>query len=82
LIIHVIRTSKIPFLQSRASWPLIAASVAIPAIGLWLTVSPVATPLGFVALPASFWPLLAGMLLAYMLLTQGVKTWFHRRYGD
>ena len=82
LIIHVIRTSKIPFLQSRASWPLIVASVVIPAIGLWLTVSPVATPLGFVALPAPYWPLLGGMLLAYMLLTQGVKTWFHRRYGD
>jgi Mg2+-importing ATPase len=82
LIIHVIRTNKIPFLQSRASWPLIAASVVIPAIGLWLSVSPVAPTLGFVALPALYWPLLAGMLLAYMLLTQGVKSWFHRRYGD
>jgi len=82
LIIHVIRTNRIPFLQSRASWPLIVASVVIPAIGVWLTLSPVAGTLGFVALPASYWPLLAGMLLSYMLLTQGVKTWFHRRYGD
>ena len=82
LIIHIIRTSKIPFLQSRASWPLIVASVVIPAIGMWLTVSPLAPALGFVALPALYWPLLAGMLLRYMLLTQGVKSWFHRRYGD
>jgi Mg2+-importing ATPase len=82
LIIHIIRTSKIPFLQSRASWPLIVASLVVPAIGLWLTVSPVAATLGFVALPALYWPLLAGMLLTYMLLTQGVKSWFHRRYGD
>jgi Mg2+-importing ATPase len=82
LIIHVIRTNKIPFLQSRASWPLIAASVVIPTIGMWLTVSPLAATLGFVALPALYWLLLAGMLLAYMLLTQGVKSWFHRRYGD
>jgi Mg2+-importing ATPase len=82
LIIHVIRTNKIPFLQSRASWPLIAASVLIPAIGLWLTVSPVASVLGFVALPPLYWLLLAGMLLSYMLLTQLVKGWFHRRYGD
>ena len=82
LIIHVIRTNKIPFLQSRASWPLIAASVVIPAIGLWLTVSPLAPVLGFVGLPALYWLLLAGMLLAYMVLTQGVKSWFYRRYGD
>ena len=81
LIIHVIRTNKIPFLQSRASWPLMVASIVIPAIGMWLTVSPVAPTLGFVALPALYWPLLAGMLLAYMLLTQVVKSWFHRRYG-
>jgi P-type Mg2+ transporter len=33
LIIHVIRTNKIPFIQSRASWPLIGASLAIVALG-------------------------------------------------
>jgi P-type Mg2+ transporter len=82
LIIHVIRTRKIPFLQSRASWPLMVASVVLPAIGTWLTVSPVAPALGFVALPARYWPLLAGMLLGYMLLTQGVKSWFYGRYGE
>jgi Mg2+-importing ATPase len=82
LIIHIIRTSRIPFLQSRASWPLITASVLIPAIGMWLTVSPLASTLGFVALPARYWLLLAGMLLTYMLLTQVVKSWFQRRYGD
>ena len=58
------------------------ASVVIPAIGVWLTVSPLAPVLGFVALPALYWPLLAGMMLSYMLLTQLVKTWFHRQYGD
>jgi Mg2+-importing ATPase len=82
LIIHVIRTNKIPFLQSRASWPLIAASVLIPAIGVWLTLSPLAATLGFVALPGRYWLLLAGMLVSYMLLTQVVKHWFHRRYGE
>jgi Mg2+-importing ATPase len=82
LIIHIIRTNRIPFLQSRASWPLITASVLIPAIGMWLTVSPLASTLGFVALPARYWLLLAGMLLTYMLLTQVVKSWFQRRYGD
>jgi Mg2+-importing ATPase len=82
LIIHVIRTNKIPFIQSRASWPLILTSLAIVAVGAWLTVSPLATTLGFVPLPPRFWLFLAAMLLGYALLTQVVKTWFVRRFGE
>jgi Mg2+-importing ATPase len=82
LIIHVIRTNKVPFLQSRASWPLIATSLVIVAVGAWLTVSPLADTLGFVALPALYWLLLAVMLVAYLILTQVVKTWFFRKFGE
>ena len=82
LIIHVIRTNKIPFIQSRASWPLIATSVIIVAVGAWLTVSPLAGTLGFVALPSLYWLLLAIMLVGYVILTQVVKTWFYRRFGE
>jgi len=82
LIIHVIRTNKIPFIQSRASWPLILTSVIIVAAGAWLTVSPLANTLGFVPLPPLYWLYLAIMLLGYALLTQGVKTWFIRRFGE
>jgi Mg2+-importing ATPase len=82
LIIHVIRTNKIPFIQSRASWPLIFTSIIIVAVGAWLTVSPLATMLGFVALPPLYWLILAGLLVCYVLLTQVVKTWFYRRFGD
>ncbi len=82
LIIHVIRTNKIPFLQSRASWPLILTSLIIIAVGAWLTVSPLASTLGFVALPPRYWLFLAIMLLGYTLLTQVVKTWFIRKYGE
>ena len=82
LIIHVIRTNKIPFIQSRASWPLILTSVIIVAVGAWLTVSPLANTLGFVPLPLLFWLYLAIMLLGYAILTQVVKTWFIRRFGD
>jgi Mg2+-importing ATPase len=73
LIIHVIRTNRIPFLQSRASWPLIATTVGVMAIGLWLPISPFAAALGFVALPDAYWPLLALTLFAYVALTQVVK---------
>ena len=82
LIIHVIRTNKIPFIQSRASWPLILTSVIIVAVGAWLTVSPLANTLGFVPLPPLYWLFLAIMLLCYAILTQVVKIWFIRRFGE
>ena len=82
LIIHVIRTNKIPFIQSRASWPLTLTSLAIVAAGAWLTVSPLANTLGFVSPPPTFWLFLALMLLGYALLTQVVKTWFVHRFGE
>ena len=82
LIIHIIRTNKIPFIESRASWPLIVSSLIIVAVGAWLTVSPLAGALGFVPLPPKFWLLLAIMLVCYVTLTQFVKTWFIRRFGD
>ena len=81
LIIHVIRTNKIPFIQSRASWALIISSFIIVSVGAWLTVSPLAETLGFVTLPPLYWLILAVMLVCYVLLTQVVKVWFYRRYG-
>jgi Mg2+-importing ATPase len=82
LIIHVIRTNKIPFIQSHASRALILTSLLIVAVGAALPFSPLAGPLGFTPLPALYWPFLAGMLLAYVALTQVVKSWFVRRFGD
>jgi P-type Mg2+ transporter len=79
LIIHVIRTRKIPFLQSRASGPLIAMTAVIISIGVLIPVTPLGRYLGFTPLPPLYWLLLALTLLAYMLLTQGVKTWLIRR---
>src|SRR5512142_431057 len=62
LIIHVIRTNKIPFIQSRASWPLVLTSVIIVAAGAWLIVSPLASTLGLVPLPPMSW-LYVGIML-------------------
>jgi Mg2+-importing ATPase len=82
LIIHVIRTNKIPFIESRASLPLIVTSLIIVAVGACLTVSPLADALGFVPLPPQYWLLLAVILVCYVTLTQVVKTWFVRRFGE
>jgi Mg2+-importing ATPase len=79
LIIHVIRTNKIPFIQSRASWPLILTTATVMAIGMYLPFSPIASYLGFSPLPGLFWPLLLLTLLCYIVLTQVVKVWLIRK---
>ena len=79
LIIHVIRTNKIPFIQSRASWQLILTSVLIMIVGAWLPFSPIGLALGFVPLPGLFWPLVMLTLLVYVILTQLVKVWLIRK---
>ena len=78
LIIHIIRTNKIPFFQSRASWPLMLTSLAIMAFGAWLPYSPLASSLGLVHLPHLYWPILLATLFAYTGLTQLVKVWLLR----
>jgi Mg2+-importing ATPase len=78
LVIHIIRTNKIPFFQSRASWPLIITTLAIMAFGAWLPYSPLASSLGLTHLPGMYWPILLVTVLAYAGLTQGVKVWLLR----
>jgi Mg2+-importing ATPase len=80
LIIHVIRTKKIPFIESRASNQLLFASLAICLIGIWLTISPFAATFGFVPLPLLFWPFLLLTLICYIALTQIVKVWYVKKY--
>src|SRR5438477_5116731 len=79
LIIHVIRTNLIPFIQSRASWQLTLTTVLIMAFGAYLPFSPLAPALGFVALPALYWPILLATLLCYVGLTQVIKTWLIKK---
>jgi Mg2+-importing ATPase len=79
LIIHVIRTNRIPFIQSRASWPMLATTVAIMAFGAWLPYSPLAEALGFTPLPPLYWPIVAATLVCYLALTQTVKVWLLRK---
>lgn len=81
LIVHMIRTRKIPFIQSRASWPVMVMTVLAVLTGLYLPFSPLAASLGFVALPASYFPWLIGVLLAYCTLTQLLKTVYIRKFN-
>jgi len=79
LIIHIIRTNQIPFIQSRASWQLTMTTIAIMGAGAWLPFSPLAQYLGFVPLPGMFWPFLAGTLVCYVGLTQVIKQWMVKK---
>ncbi len=81
LIIHIIRTARVPFLQSHASPALIATTLAVCAVGIALPHSAVGAALGFVPLPWTYWPALAGLLAAYCVLAHLTKMWFVRRWG-
>ncbi len=81
LIVHIIRTQRIPFIQSRASKTMTLTTLTVMAIGCWLPFSPLAGYIGLVPLPAVFFLWMAGFLVAYSVLTHGVKTWFARRFG-
>ncbi|MFO1322073.1 MAG: magnesium-translocating P-type ATPase [Burkholderiales bacterium] len=81
LVVHVIRTGRIPFLQSRASGALLVTTVAICLLGMWLPYSPFAELLGFKPLPVRYWLALLVILAGYLVLTQTVKAWLVRRFG-
>jgi Mg2+-importing ATPase len=80
LIIHVIRTNKIPFIQSRASVPLTLTTLSIMAFGTWLPYSPLSSALGLTHLPRLYWPILSITLLGYMALTQLIKVRLLRKH--
>jgi len=79
LIVHVIRTNLIPFIQSRASWQLTVNTLVIMAVGAYLPFSPLSSFLGFVPLPPLFWLLLLVTLVCYVGLTQLVKVWLLKK---
>ncbi|QIM41284.1 magnesium-translocating P-type ATPase [Leclercia adecarboxylata] len=81
LIVHMIRTRRIPFLQSRAAWPLILMTGLVMVLGIALPFSPLAGYLQLQALPLSYFPWLVAILVGYMVLTQMVKGFYSRRYG-
>lgn len=80
LIIHMIRTRKIPFIQSWAAAPVVALTTLIMAVGIFIPFSPFAQGLKLQPLPLSYFLWLFGILLSYCLLTQLMKNWFIRKF--
>jgi Mg2+-importing ATPase len=77
----MIRTPKLPFIQSRAAAPLLIMTGAMMAVGIFLPMGPLAHYFKLQALPLSYFPILVMILLGYMALTQLMKGFYTRRYG-
>ncbi|WP_407402866.1 magnesium-translocating P-type ATPase [Sodaliphilus sp.] len=81
LIVHMIRTRRIPFIQSNAAWPLMLMTFAIMAIGIAIPFTSFGSYIGLMPLPLSYFPWLIAILLSYCVLTQGIKMWYIRKFG-
>lgn len=80
LIVHMIRTKKIPFIQSRASWPVMSMTLAIMAVGIIIPLTKFGSYIGLTPLPLSYFPWLAVTLIAYCVLTQLIKEWYIKKF--
>jgi Mg2+-importing ATPase len=81
LIVHMIRTQKIPFIQSKPSWQLMSATIVIVTAGIFLVMGPYAHYFKLQALPPVYFMYLTVILLGYMVLTQAMKGIYTRKYG-
>src|SRR6185312_7711209 len=82
LIVHMIRTAKVPFIQSRATWPVLSMTGAIILGGILLPYIPLGRNLGLEPLPGSYFLWLVAILTSYLALTQLMKSWYIRRFGS
>lgn len=81
LVVHMIRTRRIPFVQSRPSGALLVGTLLIMGIGVFLPMGPLAHYFKLQALPWSYFPVLGLILIGYVMLTQAMKSFYTRRYG-
>ncbi|HBT3004936.1 TPA: magnesium-translocating P-type ATPase [Klebsiella aerogenes] len=82
LVVHMLRTQKIPFIQSRATLPVLLTTAAIMAIGIYIPFSPLGAIVGLEPLPLSYFPWLVATLLSYCLVAQGMKRFYIKRFGQ
>ncbi len=81
LIVHMIRTPKIPFIESRPAWPLLVMTLVIMAVGVFLPMGPLANYFQLQPLPWPYFVWLIGILFGYVLLTSLMKRYYIRRFG-
>lgn len=82
LVVHMLRTQKIPFIQSTAALPVLLTTGLIMAIGIYIPFSPLGTLVGLEPLPWQYFPWLAGTLICYCVVAQLMKRFYIRRFGE
>ncbi|MGS3362809.1 magnesium-translocating P-type ATPase [Klebsiella michiganensis] len=82
LVVHMLRTQKIPFIQSRATLPVLLTTAVIMAMGIYIPFSPLGAMVGLEPLPLSYFPWLIATLLSYCLVAQGMKRFYIKRFGQ
>ena len=82
LVIQVLRTEKIPFLQSRPSLIMFSSAMVLLAIGVVLPYTALGREIGFVPLPLYFYYWMAAILTGYILLAQVLKRWYIKRFNS
>lgn len=82
LVIHMIRTPDIPFIQSRASWQLTTLTTIGIAVGTIIPYTAFGKALDMVAMPAIYFPCLIVIIILYMILATMLKKAFIKRYGE
>jgi len=80
LVVHMLRTRKIPFFQSTAALPVILATGLVIGLGIYIPFSPLGAMVGLVPLPWEYFPWLVGTLLSYCVVAQTMKTIYIRRF--
>ncbi|AZC18845.1 magnesium-translocating P-type ATPase [Pseudomonas sp. CMR5c] len=80
LVVHMLRTRKIPFIQSTAALPVMLATGLVMALGIYVPFSPLGSMVGLVPLPWEYFPWLVGTLLSYCVVAQTMKTLYIRRF--
>jgi Mg2+-importing ATPase len=81
LIVYVIRTGKIPFVESKPSLPLVLTTLSVCTLGIFLPYLTIGKYFQMVPLPEIYWIVLAVLVPSYLLLTQLVKTWIIKKSG-
>ena len=82
LVIHMIRTPKLPFIQSRASLPVTLLTMTGIAVLTIISFTPLGAALGFIPLPMSYFAYLIPCILLYMLLATSLKKAYVHHYGE
>ncbi|MBF2342130.1 magnesium-translocating P-type ATPase [Listeria welshimeri] len=82
LVVHMIRTEKIPFIQSRATAPVMIATLIVMTLGIVIPFTGFGHSIGFVSLPGSYFPWLILILVGYMATMQLVKTLYIRKFRE